>query len=338
MFSTDHSAPSSSKVIGSVATNVNESASENCIVALEGSHVISPVPSDEVSMIVDSSPSAPLAVTLCETDDRLLSVENVSDIASELNHDYFSPPSNATLTSFLEYHPQQNTDDVTLNKLFTRKDGTNRKWLSYSMDKQKFFCFICLAFKSNESSIFVSGAPNTDRRHLPTRVIEHEISKLHQESTNAFIRHKSNKSVNQLLLSTQLSLRNRQIQSNREIIKRLIDILKLIGKRGLAYRGSEFEAAYTLSNENIDHGNFLELMLFLSKYDSFLSEHVQKCVVASSEQRITGKGRGSFITFFSKTTVNKIILIIARKIRTSIVRDIHDAGIKFTFCYMRCFS
>lgn len=44
---------------------------------------------------------------------------------------------------------------------------------------------------------------------------------------------------------------------------RIIETIKLIGKRGLSYRGSgNSEAAYNLFDETIDHGNFLELLIF----------------------------------------------------------------------------
>ena len=34
------------------------------------------------------------------------------------------------------------------------------------------------------------------------------------------------------------------------------------------------EAAYTLENDDIDHGNFLEILLLLRKYDSVLQNHI----------------------------------------------------------------
>jgi hypothetical protein len=38
-------------------------------------------------------------------------------------------------------------------------------------------------------------------------------------------------------------------------------------KRGLSYGGDKLEAAYSLENMSVDHGNFLELVVILSKYD-----------------------------------------------------------------------
>ena len=49
-------------------------------------------------------------------------------------------------------------------------------------------------------------------------------------------------------------------------ISRILDIIinvKFIGKTGFSYRENLNEAAYSLENENIDHGNFLEIILLL---------------------------------------------------------------------------
>ena len=49
-------------------------------------------------------------------------------------------------------------------------------------------------------------------------------------------------------------------------ISRILDIIinvKFIGKISLSYKGNLNEAAYSLENENIDQGNFLEIILLL---------------------------------------------------------------------------
>lgn len=61
----------------------------------------------------------------------------------------------------------------------------------------------------------------------------------------------------------------------------------MIGKRGLSYRGqSQNETAYTLLNENIGHGNFLENVLLISKFDSMLRHHVEEITKESNRRAI----------------------------------------------------
>jgi len=58
---------------------------------------------------------------------------------------------------------------------------------------------------------------------------------------------------------------------------RIIETIKLIGKRGLSYCGTgNSEAAYNLFNEIIDHGNFLEFFIFLSTFDSLLKNNLKE--------------------------------------------------------------
>ena len=48
----------------------------------------------------------------------------------------------------------------------------------------------------------------------------------------------------------------------------VVDIVKVIG----SYRGMPSEAVYTLEDTSIDHGNFLEMIILLGKYDVCLKD------------------------------------------------------------------
>ena len=71
---------------------------------------------------------------------------------------------------------------------------------------------------------------------------------------------------------------------------------------------------------NKQHGNFLELVILLCKYDQILNAHVDNCIEQSKKQE---KGRGSFVTFISKSTVNNILLALAELIQEEIVECIN---------------
>ena len=61
----------------------------------------------------------------------------------------------------------------------------------------------------------------------------------------------------------------------------IVDVIKVIGKCGLSYRGTHFEAAYTWENMALIHGNVLEMILLLSKFDVSLQGHVSECIKKS---------------------------------------------------------
>lgn len=110
-----------------------------------------------------------------------------------------------------------------------------------------------------------------------------------------------NRNVQQLLFSDEEKKRRDQIHNNRQIVNRVVEIIIFIGKQGLSYRGSTAEAAYDLNNPFVNHGNFLELLFLLDKYDPLLSAHLKSVQEDSSiAHRIGSKGRGSLLTFISK--------------------------------------
>ncbi|XP_029348284.1 protein FAM200A-like, partial [Acyrthosiphon pisum] len=125
----------------------------------------------------------------------------------------------------------------------------------------------------------------------------------------------------------QTSLKQLEVQKNREILERIIETIKTIGKRGLSFRGKRHEAAYSLTDETLDHGTFLEILILLGKFDPILKNHLDHVALKSKKAHQKNKtGRGSLVTFFSKTTINSIIQIICQIMRQNIVNEIKSAG------------
>lgn len=182
---------------------------------------------------------------------------------------------------------------------------------------------MCLAF--GDDSSFILG--NTDWKHIYSRIDEHDKSKIHLNSVDAYLLYKNSASIDTLLTYGRSSIRRSQIESRRQILSRVIDVVKLIGKRNLAYRGHEGEAAYTLNNADIDHGNFLEMILLLSKYDSLLKTHLNIMIHKSQRSHDRGSRQGGGnVTFLSKTTLNHIILAIRELILEKISAEVNEAG------------
>lgn len=271
---------------------------------------------DPQIVFVTSEENAANLVSL-ESTDEIAQSPNVNpvnrdsvEIVDQTLIDYFLPPTSSSLSSFLSFHPRQNTENAAV-----------RMWLSSSSD-DKLFCFVCLAFSKNDNSPFVKGF--NERRHMHQRVSEHEASNSHDIATKAFFLFKSEKRIDQILFNEQLTLRKQQVENRRNVLSRIIDIVKFIGKRGLAARGSKQEAAYSLENPNEDHGNFLDLITLVCNYDSTLNEHVKKSIAESKLQK--GNKRGNRVTFMSKTFLNTMTEVIGKLIQQKIVEDVKDAG------------
>ena len=241
--------------------------------------------------------------------------------------DYFARPEPTMLQAFLDHHPRQDTSNAVVMRVFTCKDGTSRKWLTYSKERHLLFCFVCLAFsRRTDTSAFITGM--NDWRHVHLRTEEHEKSTAHQTCAEAFFLRCTKSNISSLFAGSQMSAHREQVKKRRQVLERVVDAVKVLGKRGLSYRHVENKAAYTLNDNTIDHGNFSELIVLLGKYDICLREHLDDCVEKSRKmhQASGSRGRGSLITLLSKTTVNSVIDALGHLIQESIARDVQKAG------------
>lgn len=164
-------------------------------------------------------------------------------------------------------------------------------------------------------------------KHVHQRIEEHEKSNAHRDSADANFLMAKKADVKSLLTGNQMSLHYKEVKKKRLVMERIVDVIKVIGKCGLSYRGDQAEAAYTLENTAVNHGNFLELITLLSKYDMCLQQHLNTCIEQSKKHRETGaKGRGSLVTFLSKDIIFKVVDIISQIIKSTIADEVKLAG------------
>lgn len=186
---------------------------------------------------------------------------------------------------------------------------------------------VCMAFgKISDTNPFITGM--SDWRHVHQRTEEHEKSSARRICAEMFILRCSKADISSMFAVNQLSAHREQVRKRRRVLERVVDVVKVLRKRGRSYRHTENEAAYTLEGHTIDHGNFLELILLLGKYDVCIKEHLDDCIEKSKnlhKSRGT-RGRGSLITLLSKTTVNAVIDTIGHLIQDCISNDVQKAG------------
>ncbi|XP_053274770.1 uncharacterized protein LOC128436886 isoform X1 [Pleuronectes platessa] len=169
----------------------------------------------------------------------------------------------------------------------------------------------------------------SDWRHAHQRAEEHEKSMAHRACAEAYFLNCSKSDINSLLRGRQLTAHREQIKKRRQVLDRVVEVVRVIGKRGLSYRHEDNEAAYTLEDSSLDHGNFLEMILLLGKYDVALKEHLSDIIHKSKklhESASGSRGRGSLVTLLSKSTVNSVIDTILKMIKDNIGTEIQKAG------------
>lgn len=87
-----------------------------------------------------------------------------------------------------------------------------------------------------------------------------------------------------------------------------------------------------MNNPELDHENYLEILLLLSKYDPLLQEYVKK-VIGKSQQlknrQVVGKlytvRPGSLVTFLSKTIADYIIDALGFLMKKTIADDVRKS-------------
>ncbi|XP_031352528.1 uncharacterized protein LOC116177648 [Photinus pyralis] len=295
------------------------------------------IPALDVSCEQNTFPPSRIKLSHVEVDVEVSQSVSVSDSDDTLV-DYFKKPVGNDLSGFFSYHPRQpKEEDLPFSEkkpIFSIKQGDGlsfqRQWLSYNEVNKKLYCFICLVYSKMNSS-FCTGFD--DWRHVHQRIEQHEASKAHSESGALFMAAKQKKSTRDLLFNNQLENRRKEVMERRHIVEVIVDVLKLIGKQGLAFRAST-EQAHTFDDELINHGNFLEIIFPLGKYDSTLKNHLDS-ITKKSKQSLTARGgetgkkkkagRGGFVTFLSNNTVMKIINIIRDEMKERISANIKEA-------------
>lgn len=253
--------------------------------------------------------------------------EGATHLDSVSDEEFFKPcfKSKIKIDTFLKFH--ENISPKIQKSNLIRSNKCIRKFLTFNEESNQFHCIPCLAFCGpTDRNSFIEGSHN-NTKHNTTRFDEHEKSAAHRNYVNALVMHEQQCSVTYHITKNLAQKARADILGRRQILERIVEIIKLIGKRGLSYRGDQNESASTLADENLDHGNFLEIVKLLSKFDPVLKQHVERCSAESSKRRVGSRGRGSTVTFLSKTTVNYVFEILHDLMLELISQEIKEAEI-----------
>ena len=112
------------------------------------------------------------------------------------------------------------------------------------------------------------------------------------------------------------------VKNNRDLLERVIDVIFLFGRQGLALRGHDGNLSIAENS-----GNFLEVLKLLGKYDDKVDEHLRKVEKEHEKfqaQKGKKRGRGSLITFLSHNSQEKLINVIGDQITSVIDQKIED--------------
>ena len=159
------------------------------------------------------------------------------------------------------------------------KEGRN--WLVYSPTNQKMYCQACWLFAdyksehySKEWSDLESGVCKWKKGM--EKIVKHETSKQHLDATRQYLITKYRISNDRTVISGLITQERHQVEKNREILKRMIDVTLFLAKQGLLFRGHrEHQYSCMGDGNSTNTGNYRELLLLLAKYDHTLDNHLK---------------------------------------------------------------
>ena len=191
-----------------------------------------------------------------------------------------------------------------LKKELPNGEVFERQWPIYSEGRGSIFCGPCLLLSAVSSS-FCSREGFNDWKNARHGFEVHEQSSMHRDCVLSLKTRGSKKNLSSILDEERALKRNYW----KEVVKRVVVVVRKLTNRGLPLRGSS-ECIGALNN-----GNFLMAIEMLAEFDPFTAEHLGK---------YGRPGRGG-TNYLSSTAYEEIVSIKADMCRQVISDEIKAA-------------
>ncbi|XP_076892293.1 uncharacterized protein LOC143543987 [Bidens hawaiensis] len=198
------------------------------------------------------------------------------------------------------------------SSMYTRRlsDGEtcDRVWLVYSKEVDKLFCFCSKLFRKGKPKGGLDSDGFANWKHSTIRLKDHELSIKHLKNMKQWFEMRKRLKCKETIDKVAYEQFKKERDYWREVIFRILSLVKFPAKNGIAFRGS-YEKLYQKSN-----GNFLGLIEMLEEFDPIIKEHVRR--IMNDELNVH---------YLGHNIQHELIGLLAHRIRSEIIEKIKQA-------------
>ncbi|KAL6569645.1 hypothetical protein OROMI_014159 [Orobanche minor] len=182
------------------------------------------------------------------------------------------------------------------------------KWLVYSKELDKVFCFCCKVVRRTLSRSQLSNEGSRDWKHLGDKLTDHESSREHLSNLRDWNELRVRLSRNQTIDKELQEQIKKDTDHWRDVMVRIISVVKCLAVNNIPFRGCK-EKIYENSN-----GNFLGFLESIGEFDPVMKHHFRLI-----------QNKDIHYHYLSHKIQNELIALLASSVKIEIIKKIKKA-------------